>query len=511
MVRYGWLKISISSLIGVGVMAKIPKMINRSDIAILAFVGTLSICPLTGILATAEARTKVKSWKSEGTTVTLSQDGTLVVKADTYFSMRGKMRDYCSSFCPYGNVPPWFDDISSITGLVIKKGVTRIGGGAFYACSSLTSTSVVIPNSVKIIGRESFFKCNMTSVTIGNGVKYIWNYAFADNRLTSVVIPRSVRAIGECAFCGNNLASIVIPAGATYIEDRAFSDVMDTITVAPDNPYYSSVNGVMFNKDKTILIQYPRNRKDTAYTVPKGVTSIGKYAFQERDNLTSVTINNDVKIIGEDAFSGSKLTSVTIGDSVKSIADGAFSNCDGLTSIIIPAGVEYIGIGAFSNCGNLTSVIIPAGVEYIGCNAFSDIMDTITVAPDNPYYSSVGGVLFNKKKTELIQYPRHRKDTAYTVPNGVTYIGDYAFQECDNLTSVTIPNSVTHIVLDAFDGSKLMSVTSLNPVPPFCVRYRIYDSKLIADATLYVPDSAVNAYKQDSVWNRFGKILPVKK
>jgi hypothetical protein len=306
----------------------------------------LSICLLVGIWTIVKARTQVKSWKSNGTIVTLSQNGTLVVRADmdiveiksddTYYSTRGNMEDYCIGICPPSySVPPWFYDTSSITGLVIEEGVISIGKFAFYGCSGLTSTSIVIPNSVKHIGGESFLNSNLTSVIIGNGVRTIGRRAFEDNSLISVVISGSVRAIGNCAFCGNNLPSVVIPNNVAYIGDMAFSDV-DSIIAVPDNPNYCSVDGVLFNKDKTTLIQYPRNRKDTAYTVPKSVTYVGNYAFTARDNLMSVTIPNSVELIGIGAFFRSdKLTSVTIGDSVTAIEYGVFSGCSSLISVTI--------------------------------------------------------------------------------------------------------------------------------------------------------------------------------
>ena len=141
----------------------------------------------------------------------------------------------------------------------------------------------------------------------------------------------------------------------------------------------------------------------------------------------------------------SSLTSVTIPNSVTSIGDSAFWYCDSLTSVTIPNSVTEIGYNAFNKCYNLTEIVVSSG---------------------NPAYSNdASGVLFNKEKTMLIQYPDGKKETSYVIPNSVTSIGYYVFSDCDSLTSVTIPNSVTRIGSDAFYGcDSLTSVTIPNSV-----------------------------------------------
>ena len=174
------------------------------------------------------------------------------------------------------------------------------------------------------------------------------------------------------------------------------------------------------------------------------VTSIGKYAFYYCSGLTSVTIGNSVTSIGNFAFEGCiGLTSVTIPNSVTSIGRQAFDGCSGLTSVTIPNSVTSIGNWAFDGCSGLTE---------------------INVDENNSTYSSIDGVVFNKSQTELVCYP-DGKQGAYTIPNSVTSIGKYAFEECKGLTSVTIPNSVVSIGEYAFDGcSGLTSVTIPNSV-----------------------------------------------
>ena len=286
---------------------------------------------------------------------------------------------------------------SNIKTVIIKNGVTSIGDWVFYNCSSLTS--ITIPNSVTSIGNWVFRDCTS---------------------LTSVAIPTSVTSIGDGVFyCCESLTSI---------------------EVSNNNENYSSTDGVLFNKNKSELITYPAGKTDSEYAIPNSVTSIGSYAFFDCESLTSVTIPNSVTNIGVYAFYGCKsLTSVTIPDSVISIGDYAFSYCESLTSVTIPNSVTSICSDAFSDCTSLKS---------------------IEVSDNNKNYSSVDGVLFNKDKTELIKYPSSKTDNTYEIPDSVTSIGAYAFQDCSRLTSVTIPNSVTSIGYGAFLGcSSLTSVT----------------------------------------------------
>jgi len=183
--------------------------------------------------------------------------------------------------------------------------------------------------------------------------------------------------------------------------------------VDTNNPAYSSLDGVLFNKSQTTLFQWPGG-KAGSFTIPNSVTYIETYAFSECYRLTSVTIPN----------------------SITSIGDYAFEYCHSLTNVMI-GDVTNIGHLAFYGCSSLTA---------------------ITVDTNNRAYSSVDGVLFSKSQKTLIQWP-WGKAGSYTVPNSVTYIRDYAFYNCTSLTNVTIGNSVTLIGDQAFEGcSSLMGV-----------------------------------------------------
>jgi len=357
-----------------------------------------------------------------------------------------------------------FSGCTGLTSVTIGNSVTSIGVNAFSGCTGLTS--VTIPNSVSVIANEAFSGCTrLTSVTIGSSVRSIGSGAFYNcESLTRVTIPDSVTSIGDQAFYGcTGLTSVTIGNSVRSIGGEAFFGCtgLTSVTVEAGNSFYASVDGVLFNKSQTVLIQYPSRKVGAGYTIPSSVTSIVASAFSGCTGLTSVTIPNSVRSIGGEAFFGcTGLTSVTVeaGNLSYASADGVLFNKSQTvliqypsrkvgTGYTIPDSVTSIGDYAFLGCTGLTSVTIPNSVTSIGRSTFRGCtgLTRFTVEGGNLSYASVDGVLFNKSQTVLIQYPIGKVGTSYSIPDSVTYIDDQAFDGCTGLTSVTIPNSVTGI------------------------------------------------------------------
>ena len=409
----------------------------------------------------------------------------------------------------------------SIGGLPVRE----VGNLAFYQCNELTA--VELPPSIRNIGRSAFERCGgLTSLTIPEGVTNIDSSAFwCCSNLKSVTIPASVTRIGSRAFFGTKLectdtngfvivdnclieckgrrmGEIVIPGNIRVIAEDAFRDCHKNVSFSVDasNPTYCSRNGLICTKDGMTLVAGVNGDVE----IPFGVTRIGRNAFANCSELTSVSIPASVKIIEDFAFWGcSGLMSVsipsgvthigersferctglrsfsvdssnpayssrngllcskdgatllvgvnqelTIPPCVKCIESGAFKGCSGLTSVKIPTSVSRIGDAAFSYCDGLTSVTIPEGVTNVGSGAFRYCKNLRNVSLPS-----------SLRRIEPRTFEECHGLESVVLAQGVENIDEYAFEDCRSLASLMFPPSVSYIGWYAFVGcTNLVSV-----------------------------------------------------
>lgn len=327
--------------------------------------------------------------------------------------------------------------------------MTSIGEGAFNDCEKLTTVS--IPASVTNIGNYAFGHCS---------------------NLTSIEIPASVTTIGEEAFNNTALTSIEIPASVTSIGNGAFIDCekLTSITVAEGNANYSNdTNGVLFNKDKTTLIKYPKGKNADSYEIPASVTSIGEKAFAGCEDLETVTLPANVTSIGDEAFMDcGNLQSIEIPAKVTSIGNSAFEECGSLTTVNILASVTSIGDDAFYDCKSLQSIEIHANVTSIGNYAFSVCSSLASVTLNNN--PTIGEDAFFYNTTVTMNLAATEVDGA----KWTTFYNNYGNFQADENTEVykgTVSGSelvltpISDKIVNAGNAVILKSKLTDNPVP----------------------------------------------
>ena len=295
-----------------------------------------------------------------------------------------------------------------------------------------------------------------------------------------IVIPEGVTTIRPNAFfqSPNQLQAIRIPRSVLTIQSGAFRgcENLSRILVDTGNPTFCDVDGVLFSKDGTRLIQMPKEREADCYEIPEGVTTLGEYAFRDCRNLKDIRIPRSVTAIEAGAFAGCVgLRCIDLPTSVKSIGQGAFHECISLKGVEIPEGVTTVEEFLFSNCPELERIHIPSTVTEIKIYGLDETrLRHISVADGNPSFCDVDGVLFNKSKTRLIAVPRSIGRESYAIPDSVTVIGEYSFKNNETLRQVLIPHSVREIEDWAFSDcnqlSEIVIPSSVTEIAPYAFR-----------------------------------------
>ena len=363
---------------------------------------------------------------------------------------------------PSGKYSGSIDIPESVTYGEVTYSVTSIGDDAFYYCPGLIS--VTIPNSVTSIGRWAFCVCGS---------------------LTSITIPNSVTTIGNAAFCGcSGLTSITIPNSVTSIGIQAFQ----------------SCSGL------------------TSVTIPNSVTSIGSNAFDYCSGLTSIIVDaNNLKYDSRDncnAIIEKRTTELIWGckntvipNSVTSIGHTAFSKCTGLTSITIPSSVTSIDGGAFFGCSSLTSINVDANnPKYDSRDNCNALIETAT----NTLIAGCKNTVIPNGVTSIFILAFYGCSglISIEIPNSVTRIGSLAFSNCSSLTSIEIPNNVTSLGSGAFEDCSGLTSVVVKRETPVDITSDVFTNR--ANATLYVPQGCIAAYKAADYWKEFKEIKEIQ-
>ena len=343
------------------------------------------------------------------------------------------------------NVPDYaFYDCRNLTRINLPEGVETIGA---YAYCATTFTEIEIPGTVTRIGEHAFAECaNLTAIEIPASVQTIGEYAFAGcNQITAFTIPATVNNVGfgilnNC----NNLAELTLPfIGASRTEQSGLYYLFGA-------DYYGWASSYVPDSLNTV-------------TLTDGA-SVPDYAFYDCRYLTTVNLPDGIETIGAYAFYNTDLRGIAIPSSVTTIGEYAFSGCNNIQSFVVPSMVESVGFGMLNDCGSLTELTLPfmeRGLCYVfgtwnyddSCQYIPSSLKTVTLTggtsvPNYAFYDcqylttvnlaegieTIGAYAFyNGSLTEI------------DIPNTVTSIGEYAFASCNQITAFTIPNTVNNV------------------------------------------------------------------
>lgn len=397
-----------------------------------------------------------------------------------------------------------FEDCSMLTTVTIENGIAQIPSVAFSGCGALIN--LIIPDSVKEIGDRAFYNCSvLETVTLPSGMQRIGANAFSGTTLKSVTTDSAVIADG--AFASGMLESVVLEDGVTQIGADAFRGIFESVVipstvtqiatqtafnstdlktyeVSEDNQNFTSVDAVLYTKDKSVLWAVPVKwgEENSTFELPAEVSEIGEYAFSNNQTIQTVVMADGLKKIGTHAFASCgavqeitlpasleeigdnafsscwALEKATIGPNVKELPEAMFEGCSSLSELTLSEGLVSIGNAAFENCESLKTILLPNSLESVNGASFDMASKELTLElqPDNTRFSIRDGSLCSYDGTELVAYI-DRGANVYTVPDGITTMRSYCISS-NTVKSITIPSSVVNIQDQAFGFFKSSSM-----------------------------------------------------
>lgn len=366
-----------------------------------------------------------------------------------------------STVYPSNEIPQYsFNAKTLITNVALPACITSIGQYAFKGTAITTMND--IPDVVTSIGAYSFNACTaLQSVHLPNSLTTINSYLFQGcANLATVNIPSQITLVDASAFSGclKLTSALDIPLSVTAIGVSAFQDCNALTTVTLHEGVMTLISATAFYNCTAL----------TSIEVPSTVTAIGASAFKNCSSLVSVSLPMQLKLIDFNTFYGcSSLTNITLPTSLTTFGGTCFSGCTSLTSIVIPSGVQTLSYNTFQNCTSLAKATLPAQLKTIELNPWANAtpftgcysLDSVFIDPTSIYFSTVDGVLYDRKITTLVYYPTGR-DGDFTLPTSVVTVGGCSMMDCIGLTAFDFGTS-TPVTLESNSFKRCTGLTTI--------------------------------------------------
>ena len=437
----------------------------------------------------------------------------------------------------FGERTPWLDYSDSITKIVVGEGITEISNSFFTGMGKVTSVS--LPDSLKTLGQYAFSNnSSLEKIVFPNGLEKVDSMAFLYCKklksinfpkncvfgswafdfcgFTSVAVPDSFEGeLGGYCFCNNESLHIAtIGKNTKKIGKGVFASCNDlnNLVVSSSNPYYTTKDNVLYNKDMTELLFYAPGKTNTKFTIPSGVKVIGENSFDRISTLTSIVIPEGVTTLKEAAFRNCEnLAEISFPDSLENIESYALLKTawldnqpegmiyvgkiafklkgDNTKVVRVKMGTKKIAAGCFQNCTKLTRVFLNASLTEIGADAFygCESLNDVVI-PDG--VTELGDTAFYKCNSL----------TNLTIGKGLTKLEPFVFAMCEKLEEVEIPDNITEICEYAFHGDpamkKLIVPASVKSIGSYAIGYYPANNKFFSNTNL-----TVYGYKKSSAEN----------